>query len=263
MGECSRLEAALWYARQGWPVFPLVPGEKRPQTAHGFKDATTGPEQIRSWWANNPDRNIGIATGTPGPDVVDVDHKGPGADGFSSWGEVRQHGIGGGPTMLVRTPSGGFHAYYVGSTQGNGCIRGRYVDFRSAGGYVVAAPSQVGGKPYELVQHRASSATVDWAAIRNLLAPPAPPPARYTGRPQDDTAEGHLTRLANWAAGFGPGQRNWPIFYAAKHAYLNGADVHAIFVQLLRAAEISGLRGGQREARATIASGIRAARAIR
>ena len=33
------LEAALSYARRGWPVFPCQARDKDPLTKHGFKDA--------------------------------------------------------------------------------------------------------------------------------------------------------------------------------------------------------------------------------
>ena len=41
----ERLEAAQRYADAGWPVFPLIPGEKVPVTKHGFRDATTDPDR--------------------------------------------------------------------------------------------------------------------------------------------------------------------------------------------------------------------------
>src|SRR6516162_3950542 len=58
------LASALKYATVlHWPVFPLKPRTKEPATAHGFKDATTDPEQIRRWWKQHPDYNIGTPTG--------------------------------------------------------------------------------------------------------------------------------------------------------------------------------------------------------
>ena len=62
-----RLNAALRYARANWPVFPCIPGEKVPVTAHGFLDATTDPDKITWCWSRHPDRNVAIATGQPGP----------------------------------------------------------------------------------------------------------------------------------------------------------------------------------------------------
>src|SRR2546430_4640883 len=72
---------------------------------------------------------------------------------------------------LVRTPSGGAHLYAPGSVQGNGSLRGHHIDFRSAGGYVVAPPSTVGGRPYVVVSHQAHGDTIDWAKVREHLEP--------------------------------------------------------------------------------------------
>jgi Bifunctional DNA primase/polymerase, N-terminal len=85
----SLVEAALSYARRGWPVFPLhnpLNGGcscgksecqnvgKHPHTAHGLKDATTDEAQIRRWWRQWPDANIGGVTGeASGFIVMDVD----------------------------------------------------------------------------------------------------------------------------------------------------------------------------------------------
>ena len=35
---------------RGIPVFPCVPGGKRPLTAHGFQDASADPDVINFWW---------------------------------------------------------------------------------------------------------------------------------------------------------------------------------------------------------------------
>ena len=50
MNTASLVDAALAYARSGLPVFPLLPGEKRPMVAHGFYSATTNLALIRRWW---------------------------------------------------------------------------------------------------------------------------------------------------------------------------------------------------------------------
>src|SRR6266478_3065554 len=57
------LEAALGYGEGGIPVFPCNPDNKKPLTEHGFKDATTDPEKIRSWWREHPQAMIGVPTG--------------------------------------------------------------------------------------------------------------------------------------------------------------------------------------------------------
>ena len=47
-------EAALRYAELGYPVFPCVSGDKTPLTTHGYKDASTDPDQIDRWWTQKP-----------------------------------------------------------------------------------------------------------------------------------------------------------------------------------------------------------------
>ena len=149
MADDRNLRAALAYATAGWRVFPCIPGEKVPATSHGVKDATTDPAQIRAWWARNPGRNVAIATGAPGPDVLDIDRHGE-ASGFPALRQLKAARIVGQVAALVRTPSGGVHLYAPGSEQGNGSLRGHHIDFRSAGGYVIAPPSAVGGRPWWL-----------------------------------------------------------------------------------------------------------------
>ena len=70
----ANLDAALRYARRGWPVFPCKAGaSKEPATAHGFHDATTDSRRIEHFWTRKPDMNVALATGGNGPDVLDVD----------------------------------------------------------------------------------------------------------------------------------------------------------------------------------------------
>lgn len=70
----SLKEWALYYASLGLAVFPLKPKGKAPAINNGFHRATTDPKQIKSWWENTPDFNIGIATGQPsGLLAIDLD----------------------------------------------------------------------------------------------------------------------------------------------------------------------------------------------
>lgn len=133
------LDAAVAYAAWGWPVFPLKVQSKQPATRHGFKDATDDPERITAWWTAHPDNNIGLPTGLAF-DVIDIDVP----HGMRSYahllcGDVLPdiHGI-------VATASGGFHLYTLPTGDGNraGVMPG--IDYRGAGGYVVAPPSTLG-----------------------------------------------------------------------------------------------------------------------
>ena len=68
------LEYSPKYAALGWAVFPCRPGDKRPATQHGCLDATTDVDQIRAWWTEIPDLNIGLACGEiSGITALDID----------------------------------------------------------------------------------------------------------------------------------------------------------------------------------------------
>jgi hypothetical protein len=207
-----RLAAALRYARANWPVFPCIPGEKAPVTRHGFLDATTDPDKITWWWSRNPGWNLAIATGTPGPDVLDVDVRETGS-GFAAFARLRRDGLLDGASAYIRTPSGGLHAYFTGSGQGNGRLPRHQLDFRSQGGYVIAPPSHVNGNPYELIKRTDGQARLDWAAVTRLLEPePQQRPQQPGDRPAD------AGRLAEWVARQQEGNRNDGLFWAANRA---------------------------------------------
>jgi Bifunctional DNA primase/polymerase, N-terminal len=65
---------ALALARRGLWVFPCRPCCKEPATANGCNDATTDPDLIERWWHQEPECNIGVATGARSHIfVLDVD----------------------------------------------------------------------------------------------------------------------------------------------------------------------------------------------
>lgn len=135
------LAAALDYAARDWPVVPIVPGGKRPLTRHGLKDATTDPDTIAEWWDRWPTANVAIATGAPGPTVIDCD----GPIGRYQWSRYVDQ-IGWQTSPWACTGGGGWHIYY--RTDASITNRARalpHVDVRGAGGYVVAPPSRTIG----------------------------------------------------------------------------------------------------------------------
>jgi hypothetical protein len=105
----TRLRYALTYAARGWPVFPCQVGQKAPATAHGHLDATTDPAQITAWFSRNPSWNLAIATGAPGPDVLDVDDHGPAGNGYAAFARLSKAGLLDGAAAYVRTPGGALH----------------------------------------------------------------------------------------------------------------------------------------------------------
>ena len=204
---------ALAYASRGWPVFPCHPGSKKPATRHGFRDATADPAQVRRWWKRLPTANLAIATGLPGPDVLDVDVRGAAGSGFAAYHRLKREGLLSGAGAVVATPGGGMHVYFAGTSQGSGRLAGHHLDFKASGGYVLAPPSQVNGRPYRVVSRQAASGVLDWAAAVSLLAP-----GRHRLTPLSRLAPGDLGRLAAWVGRLGEGNRNSGLFWAACRA---------------------------------------------
>ncbi len=239
------LRQALAFAVRGWPVLPCQPGQKTPATRHGVRDATTDPGQITTWFGRHPDWNLAIATGTPGPDVLDVDEHGEAGNGYAAFRQLRDAGLLDGATAYVRTPSGGLHAYFTGTDQRNGHLPAHHLDFRSRGGYVLTPPSQVDGKPYQLVKTLPGHSALDWDAVTRHLQPQRQPLPRHPQPGRQD-----LSHLARWVASQAEGNRNAGLFWAANRA-LDG-DPGADLNLLAAAARQAGL--GEREITRTLDS---------
>jgi hypothetical protein len=230
----ATLRQALAYAARGWPVFPCMYGRKVPLTRHGFHDATTDERRITAWFGSRPDWNLAIATGAPGPDVLDVDQHGPAGNGYAAFRQLREAGLIDGAAAYVRTPSGGLHAYFRGTGQRNGHLSDCHLDFRSRGGYVLAPPSQVGGQPYQLIRTADADGGLDWAAATRLLEP-----ERQIARRQPQPGR-DLSHLARWVATQPEGNRNAGLFWAANRAL--DADPAADLGPLAAAARQAGLK---------------------
>ena len=266
-------ESAHLYADTGWPVFPCRPGGKEPaipsahpqgdpsrtsctgqcgRDGHGFHDATDRHGQIQAWWKAYPGANVAIRTGHPGPDVLDVDNHGQDANGFAGYNQLKREGLTGTPRAIIQTPHDGLHSYYKGTEQPNGRLRAAHIDFRGQGGYVVAPPSKVDGKPYVVVQHQASQDTFNWQAARQLLAPEQ---QRQPARPLEFKDERGIDGLVRWVESQGKGNRNDGLYWALNRAIEGG---HLDKLDALRDAAI---RAGHpaREADATLRSAMKRA----
>ena len=249
-GQGSRtIRQALSYASHGWPVFPCQPGSKEPATRHGFRDATTDPDRIRSWWRHQPAANLAIATGQPGPDVLDIDQHGDAGNGFAALRQLKIAGLLEPVGTVIATPSGGLHAYFTGSDQPSGRLPRQHLDFRARGGYILAPPSQIDGKPYQLISRQAQSGGLDWAAVTSLLDPAEAARAA----PARAAAPGDLSHLAGWVGQLQEGNRNAGLYWAACRAAEAGQL--AVLDDLAQAAAATGLT--DREIARTISSARR------
>jgi hypothetical protein len=150
----------------------------------------------------------------PGPDVLDVDQHGQAGNGYAAYARLRRAGLVNGAAAYVRTRAGGMHAYFAGSDQHNGRLPSHHLDFRATGGYIVAPPSQVGGKPYLVISRPGGHGTLDWAAVTALLEP-----QRHHERPAPGhAADRRLGQLADWVARQPESNRNAGLYWAAHRA---------------------------------------------
>ena len=206
-GEPSRLcKAALGYGSKGLKVFPLRPKDKTPQIAEWNLAATTNPDQIRRWWSQWPDANIGLATGQQtGIVVLDID---PRHDGLDSWNDlVDIHG----PvdSLECYTGGAGTHIYFtapVVKLRNSAGAIGPGLDTRAEGGYVVLPPSvHPSGEPYEWISRQLPAEIPPWLLERWPRHQSEPTSAAKAGQ------QARLDRRGAWQLLNNPipeGQRN-------------------------------------------------------
>jgi hypothetical protein len=196
-------------------VFPLKPRGKEPLTVHGFKDASTDPQQIAAWWQQWPDANVGLPTGSAsGRIVVDMDPRAGGDESLDRL--IYRHGRYP-ETAEQMTGGGGRHIFFA-HTDGVRCkTLAPGLDLKGEGGYVVVAPStHPNGNAYQ------------WdglAGVKALLTPAAPPAwLLESGAPksQADVVEGRIPR----------GQRNSTLTSLAGSMRRRGMSEAAILAAL-------------------------------
>lgn len=188
-------QRALRLAALGYYIFPLSPGHKIPPKGMAFKErATRDAKQIRAWWKENPNYNIGIYTGRFGDDedealfVLDVDKK-KGALGIASLA-VLEAEMDLPLTAEQYTASGGFHMIYrvpIAVKQGVN-VFGPGLDVRSRGGYIVGPGSIVNGVEYTWRGELRLPAPAPRDLLRRLPPEVTPAAAPANPIPLDDDA---------------------------------------------------------------------------
>lgn len=286
LDDSAQLASALDAASRDWHVFPLVPGDKRPAIAAWEQRATTDRERITRCWTHAA-YNVGIATGPSGLVVIDLDRPKHAAD--TPPADWAQHGVTDGADVLavlcerhgqslptdtytVRTWSGGSHLYFsaptgepLRNTAGDSARGlGWKVDTRAVGGLVVGAGSAFNGHLYEVTHNAPVASLPGWLA--ELLRPAPLPPQRpvTVALATRDRRTAFLNAAINGelarVTGSGENQHNHALYLAsvALGQLVAGGELSEADVTgwLLTAALQVGQ--GEREARRTIASGLRA-----
>lgn len=181
--QAQILQAALVYAEQGWPVFPLAhvwvvdgwrhvcacgmgtsclsPG-KHPKTRQGLFDATTDVRVIEGWAKRWPNFNLAVRTGVAF-DAVDID----GDEGRASLAElVGDEEFEG----LIQETGRGHHLLVKPTGYTNRAHVRPGIDFRGVGGYIVVDPSlHINGTRYRWRAKAPIIEAPEWLQI--LLAP--------------------------------------------------------------------------------------------
>jgi Bifunctional DNA primase/polymerase, N-terminal/AAA domain/Primase C terminal 1 (PriCT-1) len=220
------MAAALDYAKQGWPVFPLhqpfdgrcscgdtdcESPAKHPRTTHGLKDGTTDKDTVRAWWTKWPDANIGIVTGAISRLIV-ID-----LDSAEAKDKLKEFLPDYDLTAAPRSRTGrGWQLFFKhpGVTVPNraGIMPG--LDVRGDGGYVVAPPSiHANGKVYK------------WEVPNGELPKLPVELFKLISSPDASNENGYRERFktAEALAGVSEGQRDETIFRLA--CKLRSADV--------------------------------------
>lgn len=163
----GKLTAALDWAQRGFSVFPLQENSKEPVSDDWPSVASNDLEIVRQLWTDpvlgmEKDYNIGVLC--TDIVVIDIDVK-EGKDGYNEYAQLAGHY----DTLVVQTPTGGFHCYFNGPDSSNSSIS-KSVDVRSHNGYVVAPGSVIDGKQYVVVKDQ----DMAWvpATIESMLRPP-------------------------------------------------------------------------------------------
>ena len=101
------LSAALHYHSLGWSVFPVGKDKKPLIKWTKYQSERATPEQIKAWFEQWPNMNLGVTTGAlSGLVVLDLDIK----HGWSSK-KLREEGCDLSLTATSRTGNGGEHFF--------------------------------------------------------------------------------------------------------------------------------------------------------
>lgn len=267
----SLLDAALNYAAKGWPVFPCGT-DKKPLVKNWPGVASTNPEQIRAWWQQWPEANIGCITGpTSGMWVLDIDlpKEGNPHDGRISLAKLEAAHAPLPQTLEQRTGSGGRHLFFAWPealvVRNTASKLAPGLDVRGKGGYVILAPSgHPSGECYSWVDDKVEIAEAPHWLLKLVTAhrkhTTEAPPAIKASNSIGSTPYGRkaLENESTTVADAPVGTRNDTLYHASRSLgqLVAGGELDDGEMQeaLLHAAVQSGLP--EREALKTIASGM-------
>lgn len=219
------LKAALDYASHGWSVIPLQARDKRPaiKSWRDYQKERADEKQIRKWWKQYPQANVGVITGSvSGIIVLDVD----GEEGQASLKNLAKGLL---PTPVTNTGNGNHYIFkHPGREIRNFASREPGLDLRGDGGYIVAPPSiHPSGRQYE------------WALNPDDTPPADMPDWLLELTEKKPTATGGTTERLDPSSilqGVPEGERDWTLFRYASRLRAKGYDRSEAETLVLQAA---------------------------
>jgi hypothetical protein len=285
----KKLNAALWYHKQGLSVIP-TDHEKKPPLIDQANDKRLGwtryqkkrasANQIKKWWEQWPDANPAIVCGEISDiTVLDADSK----DGI---GVVEDFLPDSALLPVANTPGGGRH-YYFKYRQGlSNRVRAlKDCDVRTEGGYVVAPPGQNGKGAYSWVKgvgiHEVSPAPMPdmlfdtlqqfSPATEQLASPPSQAGehlykkdsihssvfSRSRGASQNLGCDGPVTNCDACDVSFDQGRRDDSLFTIANALIKGGLSPANAELALVRIASTCNPPFPEKEAREKVRSALK------
>jgi hypothetical protein len=252
-------------AKLGLRVFPCNQ-DRRPVNAHGFKEASSDPEEIKREFARPGATTIGMATGhVSGLVAIDIDVKHPDANG-NDWLDEHYYDLP--PTRKHHTQSGGLHLIFkappgveIRNSQGGKSGIAPGVDVRGDGGYIIIPPSP----GYSVADDIEPAEMPDWlieTCQKKRRDPPKSEAPRDYRAPQNGDASkyaesalrGECAAVANAPEGTRNGTLNVAAVKLGSLVAVGLLSKQTVIIELTRAATYAGL--DQREIEATIRSGL-------
>jgi len=156
-------QAAIKYQQMGFSVIPVQKNKKPFIKWERYQSEKADLDQIRLWWKEWPNANIGLVTGEiSGIDVVDCDSE-KGRDALNEF--LPDSHI----MPISKTPKGWHYFFKHSPGLSNGVRMITDCDLRTTGGYIIVPPSKNGeGKGYAWLQDL-SIAKVDPVPMPKML----------------------------------------------------------------------------------------------
>jgi hypothetical protein len=183
--EAGNISVALGLAAAGLPIFPVKiwfntaknKWEKEPHIKGWQDNASSDPNQLRTWWRNWPTAAVGIEMGRADLVLIDADRHPGGSDGVTAFAELVAKHKELKPHPVCKTAGNGEHHYFkqppgmkLGTSSG-GLPPG--IDVRGVGGFAVAPgsirPDGKGWSPAGLAEaYRDGNIPIipDWLALK-------------------------------------------------------------------------------------------------